>query len=433
MKKNLGLIILFLFAVLALAGKYLRSRPLDRRCIAVTDTKVLNFETAAFEDSAVLVMRDGRFAGRYAAFPESLKQDNCSVFEGRGFYVIPGLIDSHTHLLAGDLIKVTSWKEALEGAAGRAEMSRLLIGEKNALSMLRAGFTAWRDLGNSGIYLDKKLAELLGSKYEFAPLMIYSGPALAMPPSQVDLRKYPKEYEPINENSDFNSIVIKHKRQGATWIKIYADNSGPDVSMPLNVARQIIASAHRFGLKVSVHAEHALSAAIALEYQPDSIEHFYRAPQGAEPDAQLKKSAVVLTDHSLVSCKNWNFSPDCDKEVLLSRERTAWLKSRAYTLVFGSDAILDTTGRFQSRGAAALDSLLALSQLGFTGFEIVAMATKNAGEMLGLDVGQIKDNYRADLVMYKSDPLKDIEALKSPQTVFANGQIVCRTESECAP
>ncbi|MEH7502732.1 amidohydrolase family protein [Neobacillus drentensis] len=55
---------------------------------------------------------------------------------------------------------------------------------------------------------------------------------------------------------------------------------------------------------------------------------------------------------------------------------------------------------------------------------ILKTATSNAGKILGINVGQIQEGYRADFIHVASNPLKDINVLKDIQSVFLDGKQV---------
>ena len=55
---------------------------------------------------------------------------------------------------------------------------------------------------------------------------------------------------------------------------------------------------------------------------------------------------------------------------------------------------------------------------------ILKTATSNAGNILGLNVGQITVGYQADFILLKDNPLKNLSALNSISEVYLNGELI---------
>jgi len=94
--------------------------------------------------------------------------------------LLPGLIDAHTHLLhqyyhahGGDGANTLVETAMLSGA------DRALLGAANARAMLEAGFTAVRDLGNSGTNNDVALRNAIARGWVEGPRMYVSTRALS--------------------------------------------------------------------------------------------------------------------------------------------------------------------------------------------------------------------------------------------------------------
>ncbi|MET0242521.1 MAG: amidohydrolase family protein, partial [Flavitalea sp.] len=100
---------------------------------------------------------------------------NALVINATDGTVTPGLIDAHTHLLT--LQKLTD-NLAIDAMMNSGE-TRVLRGAGMARSFLESGFTAIRDLGNSGYYLDVELKRAIRNKYVPGPKMLVSGPILS--------------------------------------------------------------------------------------------------------------------------------------------------------------------------------------------------------------------------------------------------------------
>ena len=80
--------------------------------------------------------------------------------------MLPGLFDCHTHLCASISFRGRGLdaflSDLLAYTSQTTEGYRALQGAANAASMLEAGFTTVRDLGNAGLYADTDLRRARG-------------------------------------------------------------------------------------------------------------------------------------------------------------------------------------------------------------------------------------------------------------------------------
>ncbi|MFJ3858302.1 amidohydrolase family protein [Streptomyces sp. NPDC090085] len=71
-----------------------------------------------------------------------------------------------------------------------------------------------------------------------------------------------------------------------------------------------------------------------------------------------------------------------------------------------------------------VSSLEFFAHLGFTPPEIVDLATRRTAEALGLtDTGTLAPGHRADLLVVRGDPLRDLQALRDVRLVMAAGTV----------
>jgi len=107
------------------------------------------------------------------------------------------------------------------------------------------------------------------------------------------------------------------------------------------------------------------------------------------------------------------------------------LKEAGVPLILGTDAGGGWMGIVP--GASVHDELRILTQNGFSPYEAIKTATVNAAnaveKMIGKgDFGTIELGKRADLLLIKGNPLKDIAALSRPKGVMASGRWFDKSE-----
>jgi imidazolonepropionase-like amidohydrolase len=88
-------------AVPRLAGAQASRGPLASDDFAITGVTVVPMTTDTVIENATVVVRDGRIA---AVGPGARAPSGVRHIDGRGRYLVPGLVDMHVHLLADDEI-----------------------------------------------------------------------------------------------------------------------------------------------------------------------------------------------------------------------------------------------------------------------------------------------------------------------------------------
>lgn len=408
---------------------YMLNQP---HCQALINTRYFDYATKAYISNKAIIVKSATISDIIDANSAQQADLNCRLMDLAGAYLYPGLIDSHSHLLAFDKQRVPDWKSALELSAARPETMRLEIGARNARSMLMAGFTTVRDLGNSGYYLDEKLKSKINDKIPTGPDIIISGPGITIAPSQINLKINVQEYTVVDEKTDIYALLQGYKSHNVAWVKLYADNSDQGSLITQNLLKKLTDFAHGLDLKVAIHAELNRSIINALEANANSIEHFYEAP-----NIQIKKIKkypfITLTEYSLKTCRDLSFNNSCDSKIKLLKSRIAWIKDNGFKYIFGSDSVLDFTSNFKTRGEASLSSLISLGEFGLSPLEVILSATVTPAAMLERPIGKIKKNYSANFVAFASDPLINLENLKTRTFVMLSGVVACQSPRACRP
>src|SRR5262245_7398864 len=95
------------------------------------------------------------------------------------YTVLPGLIDSHTHLLYLEALGAGLTMEGAKAVIMEGTPLRALHGAARARTFLAAGITTVRDLGNSGRFGDMALKAAILDGSVDGPRMFASGPGLS--------------------------------------------------------------------------------------------------------------------------------------------------------------------------------------------------------------------------------------------------------------
>src|SRR5712691_6785239 len=175
--------------------------------------------------------------------------------------VLPGLIDTHTHLLLQGDPTAASYDEQL---LYQSTAYRAILATRNARIALEHGFTAIRDLETEGaMYADVDVKRAVDRGEIPGPHIFASTRAMAptgMYPSVSDNweLELPPGVQPVDGVEGARLAVRQQVAHGADWIKFYSDRRyyfTPDsvlhswVNFTDDEARAIVEEAHRLGRK----------------------------------------------------------------------------------------------------------------------------------------------------------------------------------------
>ncbi len=348
--------------------------------------------------------------------------------------VLPGLIDTHTHLTGdpgGDF-----WKEAVE----TDEWSGM-IGVKNARATARAGFTTVRDVGAAPqviFALKRATAEGIIE----GPRIVTSGGGISIIGGHGDVSGFRPEVNEVLQGGNTctgpdqcAARVREASRAGSDLIKITA--TGGVLSQQARGLGQhftdaemkaIVDTAHGLGLKVAAHAHSARGVEAAARAGVDSIEHGTFADAAAI--RAMKASGTVLVPTLMAYtgireglAKN-AFTPAVAAKVRMTLNEVGKAaraaRAAGVPVVFGTDSAVYEHGRNAEEFAQLVELV------GMTPAEALASATIAAAKLIDLEgqVGRIAPGYSADLIAVEGDPLQNIRVLQKVDYVMVRGRTI---------
>lgn len=359
--------------------------------------------------------------------------------------LLPGLIDSHTHLLSemdGTNLLLQD-VELLRIVATQSTAQRALLGAKLGREVLESGITTVRDVGNSGVNGDVALRNAIENGWIPGPRVIPSTRALAPQGGQMG-RLIPEvqsiieqEYVTIRGPESARQAVRQALYDGARCIKVIVN--GTPAGVTPEEMKAIVDEAHTAGVKVAAHAIGNAATRTAAEAGVDSIEHAYIVPDDVLKLMAEKGIFLVPTDGTLKTFVDLSFGPrvPSDEErkqveknysrlVKLEQERLQRAIKFGVRIAAGSDTYL--TIPHKNRGEASLLIYEAYAESGMSPVEIVRAATSNAAELLGLkdQVGTLESGKFADIIAVPGDASKDAKVLQHALFVMKSGAIVKR-------
>ncbi len=354
-------------------------------------------------------------------------------------FVLPGLIDAHTHLLLSYTPGTSSDDANLLLAVAQGTTRRALLGAAMAREDLEAGITTVRDLGNSGVGGDVALREAIEKGWVTGPRIVASTRALSAAGGQFGALSteaqslVAQEYVAVSGAEEARRAVRQAIYDGADCIKVIV-NTGPRL-MSLDELKVIVEEAHRAGKSVAAHAIGNDATRLAAEAGVNSIEHAYEIPDDVLKVMATKKIYLVPTDFpaeaylgtlppGLPPAERQQFEAGAKGFVNANQQRLARARKAGVRIAAGSDMYYQLPGK--TRGQASLLILRAYAAAGMPPLEIIRAATVNAADLLGQQsqLGALAPNMAADLIAVEGDPLTDITALEQVRFVMKGGQVI---------
>jgi imidazolonepropionase-like amidohydrolase len=352
--------------------------------------------------------------------------------------VLPGLIDSHTHIFlqgedpAEGGYDANILKYPLSLRAARATVS--------ARRALEQGFTTLRDVETEGAgYGDVGIKEAIESGYIPGPRLFVATRAISTT-GGYPLEGYapelvmPKGAQIADGPVEMRKAAREQLDHGADWIKVYMTHrswvgkNGELVSQPtltVEELKAVVDETHGWGKKVACHAYNGIGLQRALDGGCDSIEHGLQITDAQI--AQMLKQGTWYCPTISVYYTDW--APADTSEGQRDRLRASVheesfrkaLKA-GVKIVFGTDmGGIPWTQPIAQEFPRMVD-------LGMSPMDAIKSATTRAAEMLEMSgqIGVLAPGAYADIIGVPGDPLHDIKELGKVDFVMKDGKVFRR-------
>ncbi|WP_407454323.1 amidohydrolase family protein [Methanobrevibacter sp.] len=363
-------------------------------------------------------------------------KSNVKVIDGEDNFLLPGFIDCHTHIFAKGFHK----EENMANPLGIHFYNAV----PHSLQTINAGVTTIRDCGSADLGFklaqQRKLFTAPKVHLSITPLVMTGGHFDLLLPSGWDMEiMYPGF--PKGRCDGIEEVLKKTrevKRAGADFIKVMCSggvlttNTSPEFpQFNKKELKTIVCEASASDMKVSAHCHSLRGMNNCIDVGFSSIEHGTFIDK--KTACKMVKKNVSLVPTLLVHqflYKNgfpaWdNYAEEKSaklKEIVkVHKENISVAYQEGVNILMGTDSGVIPHGH-------NLEELVHLTDIGMSESEAIASGTVKAAEFLGKDnLGLIKENYVADLILVASNPLDDISVLSDNDnvlTVIQEGEIV---------
>lgn len=352
-------------------------------------------------------------------------------------WVLPGLIDCHTHL---------SYRADQYDPINEVKLTPFDFGfyaVVNANRTLQAGFTSVRDV-SSPPFLAVDLRQTIDEGFIPGPRVVASGPGISITGGHGDMNgfapavsneMYPSEHDfaIVDSPDEMRHVVRAQIKYGVDVIKIMATggvlSQGDKVGSPqltYDEMKVAVDEAHRTGRKVAAHAHGAEGIKDAVRAGVDSIEH--GSLIDAEGIAMMKAHGTYLVadiyndDYILGKAVEFGLPKEnVEKERAvgkLQRENFGKAVAAGVKIAFGTDAGVyphgDNAKQFHY-----------MVQFGMTPAGAIRAATASAADLIdrAKDVGTLEAGKYADVIAVTANPLDHVEALEHVAFVMKGGKV----------
>ena len=359
-----------------------------------------------------------------------------NVIDLRTSTVMPGFIDSHTHITG------EGTGNAIVRAVTETPLDEAVRSTVYARRTLEAGFTTIRNVGADG-GADVALKRAIESGLVAGPRIWTARTVLSITGGhgdqgglRPDLWVAPTWMDGIIDSADEARKAVRYQHKyGADLIKITATGgvlsigaSGDAQQFTDEEMRAIVEAAHLLGMKVAAHAHGKAGIHAAIRAGVDSIEH---GTYGDAESFKLYKERGTYLVPTILAGKTvaematipGHFHPTVQAKAARIGPLIQDMFKQAYAagvkIAFGTDSGVSNHGENAREFGYMVEA-------GMPAAEAILAATRNAADLLGAAdrVGSLQLGRFADVIAVAGNPLTDISELRKVTFVMKGGKVV---------
>ncbi len=446
MRHIAAFLLLLVLSALALTGATRAAEPGGDKAREVTVIRcgtLLAVPGEAPLRNAAIVVEDGKITDvlrNGAAPPRTGAGVNVTTIDLSDRFVLPGLIDCHTHITY-ELGPDTYLRMVRD-----SEADTTLQGAAFAKRTLEAGFTTIRNVGSRGDSVFA-LRDAINDGLVPGPRILCAGHAVSPTGGHGDLHGFredlfalPTAFQGIADGPDACRQAVRAQvKRGADLIKITATGgvmsataAGTEQQFFEDELKALVETAHLLDRKVAAHAHGTKGLNAALRAGVDSIEHgSYLDEESIELFNRTGAYLVptLLAGRQVVRIASMPDNPlpaPVREKALTVGPLMLDSFNRAYLggvkIAFGTDSGVSPHGLNAQEFALMVEA-------GMRPMEAIRSATIAAADLCGLggEIGTIEKGKAADIIAVAGDPTSDVTELERVVFVMKGG-VVAKAE-----
>lgn len=433
----------------------------EQSSILITEVNVLSPDGDEMLSGRNVVIEGGRIV---AVSREVVAVSDRVVIDGRGKFLLPGLIDAHVHLrkqpndlllyLANGVTHVRDLAGSKEDLALRASINSGRIGPKLTVAspmLFTAGpmkaavhelFAPRQNVGDAA-HADAVVEQLMADGYDaiktYADLDIESYRAINRAAANAGIHTVGH----LPDGFSLEELATTQQRELAhieELVKVLQDEFGAQSSAEYGDA---------FPAFVASRADAIVDALLANQLWVTSTLHFSqvvgdqvfhledalrRVPLEYANPAMVEGSPYVASMGWLPETNQFRGAEDTDPQARARIERNWAARAKAHRILCrkmvarGVPVIAgtDATSHLIIPGFSMHDELTALTHCGMTPAAALRAATYLPAKLMASDDGIIEPGRRANLVLLNRNPLVDIDNTRAIEAVIVDGRYLSR-------
>jgi len=399
----------------------------DKKTIVISNGTMIDGTGNSPSRNEAIVIQGSRIksTGRLPGDIRLEDSDNVEVINATGQWIMPGLIDAHTHLSYGNP-RVPG--EARGRGTTRPEFNTLRAA-RNAQIVLRSGVTSISVPGGTwftdvAVRDAIKLGLIEGPRVYCAGRMIVTyGSIEDEEPSWVGSPEHSIGVL-CNTAADMVTEVRRQCKHGVDFIKMADSRSGETQTIAKEEIAAVVQEAHRRNARVAIHSRGSASTRAAAEAGVDWIMHTDLATE-ADIEAVAKAGVRIVPTATFVA-RVLEIGREVGQEQIqidldrMKRNMDGLVNVLQRARALGIKVMCGTdTGNYSWMPYGkthAKEAEILVRYGGYTPIEAITACTRDNAFAVGLEneVGALETGKLADIVILKQNPLADIRVLQDP-------------------
>lgn len=399
----------------------------------LTNTRILTCSGAPDERPvAADVLIDGDRIATVAEGGLDIDRSSMRVVDLRGATVLPGLGDAHTHI---------SWPLDFvfdhEAVKATPPGKHLLDVAAVARTYLESGYTLIIGAGVTQAGDDLLAKDAIERGLIPGPRIVPSGAMIA---DAEGLGGDGHMMEVAANARELREVVARQCDRGVRALKLFISGDGvvpefpsQDVYMNDEMLLAAVEEADRHGAFLTAHARGSASVAMAARTGVRIIHHACFLDDAALSALAARRDDVWVCPglhylYAMVSghAEPWGIPPEkieasgYHQEFRAQLDGLRKLKATGIRILAGGDF----GHQWTRHGSYAAELQRYVELIDMTPVEAIHTATRNIGPVAGLDTGQVREGFLADLLVVDGDPTLDVTLLQQPhrrRAVLKNG------------